>query len=682
MRQNTIFLLAVGFISIVMWAINCSIGVPGNESSSGGQGGTAYQSVPSHQLFVNNSLSLHNSKKKTARPGVAPSSTIFKTINNTGSDTKKPLHGTHAYVWLIGGIDASTRAHEGLLWGVLVAARLLRSYGSSADFVLYARLSFASSVAEGGVTLPPVDARLLRAAGIKTIMIDPPEGEEEDTFAGIVYEKFRPLSLLEYQRVMFLDSDIMPAVNLDYLFRLTEGPHPVLAKNFFYATRGEPCNTAIFIMTPEEGALDDLQSIIHRQHEEGSRMDYPHFDFGRGWGHNFREANDTWEALHKWGQMWRFHAGKQLLISCLGIPQFSVLTLALLAGHSDQGLWYYYVKYHRMEGSIAIGSRLQTIKPGKDGRPVLINEDGVLAKYAPVPAVDFYDCEKVGVKGNHMCHPGYRDFVHFNGSKKPWLEAPCKSCDKKKYESNPLGFWHKALSEMNDEYDMGLDTNNYAEAVLPRLAHSPLGYVAQHSDHAKLALKRTAVVTDINKLGSGGGRNERPLGQIVSAVHEEGKLLLGASPHTVSIHTSSIPIPESLSGGALLDPMTVAYAVSFIKCGDFQTHSAGLIDASLVLRHSVHKISRRDATSGSKYDYKMYAIVHRDAEECSGVLRDVGFEVVVVDPPVKQENIRGEFLRKNIHREWCCGADEFIKLFAYTLPAEIIVHVSVFFVWL
>lgn len=113
------------------------------------------------------------------------------------------------------------------------------------------------------------------------------------------------------------------------------------------------------------------------------------------------------------------------------------------------------------------------------------------------------------------------------------------------------------------------------------------------------------------------------------------------------------------------EPMKVAYAVSFIKCGDFQTHAAGLVDASLVLRHSIHKISSRNPESGSKYDYKMYAIVHKQAEECSGQIRNMGFEVVVVDQPIDRSEIKGDYLRKHIQREWCCGESEFIKYVSY-----------------
>jgi len=127
----------------------------------------------------------------------------------------------------------------------------------------------------------------------------------------------------------------------------------------------------------------------------------------------------------------------------------------------------------------------------------------------------------------------------------------------------------------------------------------------------------------------------------------------------------------------LAPPNVIAYAISFIKCSDHQTSSAGLVDASLILRHSIHKISSRNPSSGSNYDYKMYAIVHKNAETCSSKLKEMGFTTIVVDPPIDKSEIKGENLKMKIQREWCCGADEFVKLFAYTLPHEIIVHVDI-----
>ena len=90
---------------------------------------------------------------------------------------------------------------------------------------------------------------------------------------------------------------------------------------------------------------------------------------------------------------------------------------------------------------------------------------------------------------------------------------------------------------------------------------------------------------------------------------------------------------------------TVAYAISLIKCSDKQTSDAGLIDAALVMRHSIHKTSIRNPQSGSKYDYKMYALVHKQAAPCSSVLKNAGFNVVIIEEsPIKPSEIQGEYI--------------------------------------
>ena len=155
-------------------------------------------------------------------------------------------------------------------------------------------------------------------------------------------------------------------------------------------------------------------------------------------------------------------------------------------------------------------------------------------------------------------------------------------------------------------------------------------------------------------------------------------------------------------------PITVAYAISLVKCGDGkQNQASGLADAAAVLRHSIHQISIRNNNNNnnnnnnhhhqqqqqqqqqqqkqgrSKYDYKLYALVHRQAQACAGPLQDAGYEIRIVDPPVTAKDIRGsDYLRKTIHKEVCCGADEFIKLHAYNLPEPVFVHVDMDFIFL
>jgi hypothetical protein len=133
------------------------------------------------------------------------------------------------------------------------------------------------------------------------------------------------------------------------------------------------------------------------------------------------------------------------------------------------------------------------------------------------------------------------------------------------------------------------------------------------------------------------------------------------------------------------DPIVIGYAISLIKCSDKQSFPAGLVDAALVLRHSIHLTSVRHAPSGSSYDYQMFAIIHAnvDKEGCAKPLEEAGFTILVKNTPVQRDEIQGEFLRETIHREWCCGADEFIKLHAYTITdVPIVVHVDLDFVML
>ena len=157
-------------------------------------------------------------------------------------------------------------------------------------------------------------------------------------------------------------------------------------------------------------------------------------------------------------------------------------------------------------------------------------------------------------------------------------------------------------------------------------------------------------------------------------------LQLGTSlvaQHSLTTNNKSVVTSDG-SSGANKGPIQVAYAISLIKCSDFQSSTSGLIDAATILRHSVHQQSLRNPNSGSKYDYKMYAIVHKNAESCSHMLEDLGYHIIVKDSPVKISEIRGEYLRKNVHKEWCCGADEFIKLYAYKIDSHpIVVHTDI-----
>jgi hypothetical protein len=271
---------------------------------------------------------LWNKNKETSFPRKLRETDISFSLPSKGSSrstrtrtqqafgSKKSVPSKYAYTWVIGGIDEDHPSYKGFLYDIMISVSLLKQLGSRADYWVLAQMSHNASSHE----LPPEDVRLLTAQGIKIKLLDKPK---KSSFAHLVYEKFRPLQFTQYQRIMFLDADTIPLVNLDYLFHLSDpeyDPNPILRPNLIMATRGEPCNTGMFMMHPEPGAWEELQGIIRRQQEEARALPYPHFDWQIGWGHNFRKEGDQWEAI-KWnGTSWRYYAG-----------------------HSDQGLWYLYV---------------------------------------------------------------------------------------------------------------------------------------------------------------------------------------------------------------------------------------------------------------------------------------------------------------------------------------------------
>lgn len=551
-----------------------------------------------------------------------------------------PSH-RYAYAWVIGGIREDMPGYKGFLYDVLISVSLLRKFGSTSDFWLWIQLSPNSKLE----TLPEEDLRLLSTLDVHVVQLDKPQ---EESFADLVFEKFRPLQLTQYRRVIFLDSDTIPLVNLDYLFHRSDPDHgqsTTLLSNLIIASHGEPCNAGMFMMKPYDGAWERLQRIIQQQRSTGKLLPYPHFDWDIGWGHNFTAEGDQWDSVAKFGTRWRFHAG-----------------------HSDQGLLYYFVKYVEQDVSIVIGDRIENWGPGEQGKPSkLMTIPNKVDENSPIPAATQYNC---GLKNKvqdeyfyYMCFPIYRDFAHFMGKNKPWqvgIHPPFGLFDDNKFYA-PYRLWWRELNFLNVKLSMGLDLYRWDDVFLPQLRESPLGYMAMFKSTARNKAVQSRKADSTSLIAE--PRQASPIESYFLRLKNGDR---EAPP----------PRPVLSGDGSYL---TIAYAVSFIKCGDFQTNSAGLIDASLVLRHSIHKISRRNRKSGSKYDYKMYAIVHRQAEACSSILNQTGFEVIIVDPPVLQREIIGEYLNKKIHREWCCGADEFIKLYAYALPEDIIVHVDIDF---
>jgi hypothetical protein len=391
-------------------------------------------------------------------------------INDIATTSNSP----YAYAWVMGGIHEDRPAYRGFLYDVMISANLLRQYGSTADFWLWIQMSPDSKLS----TLPSSELEWLNKLGVQVKVLPSPEPGSKESFARLVYDKFRTLEMTDYRRVMFLDADIIPIANMDYLFQLSDEKDTalptILRPNVIIATRGEPCNTAFFIVEPSLDNYNKLQAAIERQHEEGRKIPYPHFDWRRGWGHNFEEAGDSWQSVHKTGTKWRYHAG-----------------------HSDQGLMYFYAKYLVQDVSIAIGNKVQNwvastlpeemTKEESVRLPTMIyEEENLLEKYSPKPSVYHNSCEKDNA--GWSCPPPYQNYAHFAGSKKPWQEGNQRhfmNGDDTFELHAPYRLWFATLEELNTKLAMGLDISKWNELYMEGMKESPLGYMAMYKDNTE-----------------------------------------------------------------------------------------------------------------------------------------------------------------------------------------------------
>lgn len=372
---------------------------------------------------------------------------------------------TYAYSFVIGGFHEDRKAYKGFLYNVLITVKILRRLGSLADFIVWAQLSPDSK----REVLPSEDLRLFNALDIKVITMEKPTHE---SFAHLMYDKFRALQLTQYRRIIYLDSDVIPLVNFDYLFRLSdpqdESSPTILQPNIILASRNTPCNGGMFMMHPIEGSWEDLSEVIRRQHEEGRNLPYPHFDVFRGWGHNFAKAGDIWESVVSNQTNWNFHGA-----------------------HSDQGLWYYYAKYVNKNVTIIIGDRVQSWTYNEQTKiPTKATEErGILDQYSLEPLVYQDDCDQSFDDSKFICFAPYRDLAHFTGKTKPWQVGVEKSW----MEGTggvalhaPHRLWFKELGELNQEHNFGLDMKKWNKKHMPSMADSPLGYMPLYKDNAKM----------------------------------------------------------------------------------------------------------------------------------------------------------------------------------------------------
>jgi hypothetical protein len=205
-------------------------------------------------------------------------------------------HRKWAYAFLVSGCHPDNGgAYRGFLYNIVVAVQRLRDLGSVADFVLFVQMSSASP---SRTSLPPDEQGLLHRLNVQVHYLPRMRSSIHETFYAMVQEKFRVLQLTQYHRVLFLDGDILPLCNLDYMFALSEEQTDsgddknnnnnnnnvvrLFKENVILAEQSEAANAGFFLLTPHEDDWTKLQQVIQQKEEKALRLPWPHFDEQEG----------------------------------------------------------------------------------------------------------------------------------------------------------------------------------------------------------------------------------------------------------------------------------------------------------------------------------------------------------------------------------------------------------------
>jgi hypothetical protein len=225
-------------------------------------------------------------------------------------------NGKFAYAFLITGyIDNAM--YRGYIYNILVSAHILQESASTADIFVMVRTHPKSNLS----SLPTQTVSLLSKIGVQ--IRDLPVESSSDLYPAML-AKFFILDYSEYDRVMFLNADVMPLCNLDYVFHLSMAGK--IRENVVLTWNHEPASGGFFMLKP--GGKDELDEIVRKHRRFLESRPGKGFDPIVGWGHTIQPP-DAWRALAGTKEtLWKMH-GEYLMgvdvvstkfVPILGIP--------------------------------------------------------------------------------------------------------------------------------------------------------------------------------------------------------------------------------------------------------------------------------------------------------------------------------------------------------------------------
>ncbi|CAB9516111.1 expressed unknown protein [Seminavis robusta] len=365
-----------------------------------------------------------------------------------------PTTSPYAYVLMCWSVNPrKSYSYRGYIANMAITAKILRTHGSTADIVAVFRLD--NSVIHE--TLPQEDENLLRAMNISIRYLPQETPDFSRRRYSMFFHKFYAFGMTEYRRVFFLDGDIMPMTNLDYMFQLSDddGPNAMFKPNVIIAGIMEPCNTGFFIVEPTKEAYNHAQNLIRANWATAGLL--KEFDMQNGWGHPFVNG-DHWENNLETGVKWDF-----------------------MNGWSDQGLHYHLTKYVMQNVTQIFSRKIVNWGRASNGStieekviPVTSRQDSPLRNYSTSPyKIDPWFCKKwTGFHAKDKekmpwpgCVPPYSDFDHYSGTRKVWhIPVPDDVWDDMPNQpKTTMHLWYQLLYKLKEED--GLDIQPLLQAI-------------------------------------------------------------------------------------------------------------------------------------------------------------------------------------------------------------------------
>ena len=247
---------------------------------------------------------LPSKSQEKAASAAAGSNDLAVEEQNQSTNNK----GRFAYIYLMAGCDPKKKTrYIGYVLNLLISKYILQQSGSEADMMVLVRMT--SNTKDETIA----EQKLLERAGIIVRYLPK---VHTDNFYSAMLDKFQIFKYYsEYERILFMDSDIAPFCNLDYMFHSSIGPDAIFAPNVVLTYKREPaqgerddwqqsCCTVqnkpislmnnfsggFFMIHPEKGDYEKLQEIIDNRMQK-----YYNFSEEYGWGHKFQGYPDVWD---------------------------------------------------------------------------------------------------------------------------------------------------------------------------------------------------------------------------------------------------------------------------------------------------------------------------------------------------------------------------------------------------